>query len=214
MMGGGVFSLQKMFCILPQDKKMKAALYLFLAICCMPLFAKDAPLPWEDIQDERIWLEKSYLPTCSGSMLYIGVGSYTVFYPYRTQTPSLFETIDYLAERAQFGSPFKHHVQDILLFQPEHLYNNVSFFGILGYPVEKYAPFITNESIHQALEKIHSLVKIGGVLQIGANYYDREPFTIDFWMQKFEEHYAEKYKILLLGRSPLSLIWVGEKLKD
>lgn len=188
----------------------------------MTLFAANILPQWESIPDERVWLEKNYLPTCSGSMLYIGVGSYTTCYPYYTQTPSLFETIDYLEERAKFGSPFKHHVADILHFQPNHLYDNVSFFGILGYTNKRSIPlttsdsiyFTTNESIYQVLEKIHSLVKVGGTLQIGANYYDKEPYTVDFWLQKFDEHYAVKYKTVSVVLSPLSVIWLGKKLRD
>jgi len=174
----------------------------------------NVPLEWEKIEDERAWIEKTYLPGCSGCMLYIGVGSYTINYPSLTQTPELFETIDCLEERAQFGSPFKHHVADILQFQPDELYDHVSFFGILGYYQLKYAPFITDESIHQVLEKIHSFVKVGGVLQIGANFYDKDPYTIDFWMHKFEEHYANKYEVVSLGLSPLSIIWLANKLRD
>jgi hypothetical protein len=178
------------------------------------LYSAEFPTDLKTIPDERLWLEKSYLPTCSGRMLFIGVGSYTVNYPYYTKTPSLFETIDCLEERAQYGSPFKHHVSDLLLFEPEYLYDQVSFFGILGYPVLKYAPFITDESIHQVLEKVHSFVKIGGVLQIGANYSDKEPYTTQFWLQKFKEHYEKKYTTLSLVLSPLSVIWVGKKLRN
>jgi hypothetical protein len=207
------FFLQKIPCTQLQDKK-GLMLYPIFFICCMAVLSASVSLPLEKIQDERTWLEKNYLPACSGRMLYIGVGSYTVNYPYYTQAPDLFETVDFLEERAKFGSPFKHYVTDILLFHPEYLYDNVSFFGILGYPAEKYAPFTTNESINQVLEKIHTLVKVGGKLLVGANYYDREPYTINFWIKKIEEHYGEKYEIVSTNCSQLSIIWLGKKIKE
>ncbi len=147
-------------------------------------------------------------------MLYIGVGSYTTQYPYYTQTPSLFETIDCLEERAPFGSPFKHYVADILLFESDSLYEHVSFFGILGYHVQKYAPFTKKEEIHRVLEKIDRLVRVDGTLQIGANYNEQGPYSVDFWEQILEEQYAEKYITITIGRSPLSIIWLGRKVRD
>lgn len=188
--------------------------YLIFFMSSMSLFAQNLFFEYKNIKDEREWITKTYLPSCSGSMLYIGVGPYTTQYPYMVKDPSLFETIDFLEERAHWGSPYKHYVSDIMLFEPEYLYDNVSFLGILGSPSIKHAPFITEESMDKVLKKVHTLVKVGGSLQVAANFNKDTNLTVGFWLEKFKQHYDEKYKTMSLVVSPLTVIWQGEKFAE
>lgn len=170
------------------------------------------------IPAERTWLTQSYLPNLEGSVLFIGVQCYNDQYHTYVPNPKLFETIESEPNAAKFGSPYRHHVANIMNFVPNELYDNVCFFGILGFPRwgdfpgEEGYYFNNDLEINHAIDKVDSLVKVGGTLQISANH-DKPKFNLDYWLEFFSLNKTlENYEILQLGLSDANVIWWGKKL--
>jgi hypothetical protein len=196
-------------------KKRVPTLFLLSLLLPVSVFAILAPL---SIDDERAWLEKTYLPALHGSVFYIGVGNYTATYHTRVQNPELFETIDCVEERAPYGSPFKHYIGDFMQFSSLAQYDNVSLFGILGFSAPYFTPFRTHEQILKALDKIDSLVKTNGTLQvsgqIGGTPYLIEGQDSEFWLTLFSSGIFKIYKTIACLISPQNVIWWGQKIEN
>lgn len=165
----------------------------------------------------RDWLEKNYLPSLSGDVLYVGVGSYTQKYPGLTRNPERFATLDYDPEKALFGSPFAHYTADLLEFKTPKKFDHVSLFGIMGHPptvtTSKYN-IINEMAISQAIFKAHELIKIGGTLQLGPNHRDFPGQDASFWMDKLSLPPLDKYKILFFATYSDNMVWWGQKLQE
>ena len=82
---------------------------------------------------DRQWLEKEYLPTLSGDVLFVGVQAYTDFY-HLLAPNAHFTTVDVNPHVAQFGSPYRHYVGTIddLLDEDATMYNYIVLYGLFG----------------------------------------------------------------------------------
>lgn len=85
---------------------------------------------------DRVWLEKTYLPSLSGKILFVGVRPYTSFYHELVSKSSQFITIDKDPGVVNYGSPFFHITDDIEKFLENNFdtYNHISFNGMCGLP--------------------------------------------------------------------------------
>ncbi len=165
----------------------------------------------------REYLEVSYLPALSGNILYVGVGSYTQGYENLTKSPDSFFTLDYDATKAEFGSSSGHYVADFLTFNPGFLFDHISLFGVMGHPPDVKTSLYTivdDTTILAALRQAHSLLSIGGTLQLGPNHKDFPGQNAAFWMKKFSEPPLDRYKIIFFGVGPDNLFWWGKKIQD
>ena len=164
----------------------------------------------------RMWLENTYLPSLSGRILYVGVGSYTQHYPSLTQTPLGFMTLDYDEEKVCFGSPYGHYTEDLFQFQLDSSFDHVSLFGIMGHPpavvTSKYN-IIDEETISKAFYRADQLVKTGGTLQIGPNYRDFPGQDAKFWLQQFIKPPLDQYEIVFLAVFSDNIVWWGKKVR-
>jgi hypothetical protein len=162
----------------------------------------------------REWLENSYLPSLSGKILYVGVGDYTQKYPFLTQTPKQFVTLDYDIEKASFGSPFGHYSCDLLTFQTDTLFDHVSLFGIMGHPstvtTSKYN-ILDDTTISEAIYQADLLVNKGGTLQLGPNHKDFPGQDADFWLEQFSKPPLDTYELLSLTIYSDNIVWWGKK---
>lgn len=115
---------------------------------------------------DRIWIEKEYLPNLYGEVLYVGVKCYTDFYHEFIRTPSLFTTVDLDPNVAKFGSPYEHHVSDILTFLNNcgKLYDHISVFGLFGCDGSVIKD---KETIIVILNQCYDHVKSTGTIQTG-----------------------------------------------
>jgi hypothetical protein len=173
---------------------------------------------YDTVPDERLWLKTEYLPKLDGRVLFVGVNYYNSDYGSCAKQPELYETIDLLPDRAQFGSPYKHHIGDFLTFDPGYQYDHVCLFGIMGHRSDfaNGEPYNidTYDSITQALEHAHKLLKMGGSLQVGPNRICLPEFNTQFWMTRLKKYPLNKYEILLDALGPCNVVWWGKKIRD
>lgn len=160
----------------------------------------------------RIFLEKEYLPTLAGRVLFVGVNYYTDFYHRLVQKPELFETVDILESAIEHGSPYKHYVCNIMDFKNEgYVYENVCFFGIIGHGTD-WDIIKQQEEIIKCISILDSLVQVGGTLLLG-------PATIttgnEFWETIFNLPILKnRYDIKMCKKIDINYIWYGQKLID
>jgi len=84
------------------------------------------------VSNTRQYLIEKYIPVLTGSLLFVGVGSYTKNY-YLLNSKLEFITIDFLQERQIYGSPMDHFVTDFLKFNPQRKFNHICLFGVFGH---------------------------------------------------------------------------------
>lgn len=155
----------------------------------------------------RIYLENEYLPTLSGTTLFVGVNYYTDYYHLLTKNPEKFETLDILDAVITHGSPYKHYVCNILDFKSQgYMYDNVCFFGILGH-LDEWDVLKNEVDAVATIKLLDSLVAPGGTLLLGpaANNF----FGVDFWDGIYNE--LKEYEILMKKRIDINYIWYGRK---
>jgi hypothetical protein len=165
----------------------------------------------------RAWLENTYLPSLSGNILYVGVGSYTQKYHQLTKTPRRFVTLDYDIDKACFGSPFRHYSEDFLTFQTNRPFEHVSLFGVMGHPptvtTSKYT-IIDDGTISQAIQQADHLVKTGGTLLLGPNHKDFPGQDAQFWIHQFSKAPLDKYEIIYCATFCDNIVWWGRKVRE
>ena len=164
----------------------------------------------------RPWLTGDYLPSLSGRVLSVGVGSYTTEYYLLTKNPELFETVDHDMEKALFGSPSGHYTMDFLEFYSPYLYDHVCLYGMLGFPLVTPTSFysiVDDPSIKMAIKHAHDLLKVGGTLLLGPSWGIVPGQSIDFWINTFTALLSDKYEVIFLGAGPITdnVIWWGIK---
>jgi hypothetical protein len=185
---------------------------------CVLSFLLSIPLCGYEVLEipARTWLEQTYLPSLSGKILYVGVGSYTTHYHCLTKSPNQFATLDFDKEKACFGSPYIHYVADFLTFPADLLFDHVSLFGVMGHPptvtTSKYT-ILDESSICQALQQADRLTKIGGTLLLGPNHKNFPGQDADFWLNQFSRAPLDKYKIIFSAIFSDNFIWWGEKIQ-
>jgi len=84
------------------------------------------------VSNTRQYLIEKYIPVLTGSLLFVGVGSYTKNY-YLLNSKLEFIIIDFLQERQIYGSPMDHFVTDFLKFNPQRKFNHICLFGVFGH---------------------------------------------------------------------------------
>lgn len=185
------------------------AFYCFFMIMQAVLVARI-----ETLKIARDWHERKYLPALQGKILYVGVGQYTQKYHRLTKSPKSFETIDFLPERAHWGSPYGHYVEDFLTFDPGYQYDHISMFGIMGHPESIYCSIVDDETITESLNKADALLKVGGTLELGPNHAAVAEQHKDFWLERFAMPPLDKYKVLYIGVGVDNIVWWGKKVKE
>jgi len=116
---------------------------------------------------DRQWLEETYLPSLSGSVLYVGVAYYTDFYHTMVKNPELFTTVDVDIKAAPFGSPYGHYVDEIEVFldSTDKKYDHISIFGLFG---QKHSVIKDEATIIRIFNKCCDHIKCGGTISFGA----------------------------------------------
>ena len=155
---------------------------------------------WDYLPD-RYWIQHKYLPTLSGTILYVGVEECTSFYHTLINENATFITIDINHTRACYGSPHNHIVGDILLHAGT--YDNISIYGILGF-CDLSNAFI---DYHNHLDK---LLRIGGTLMLGHHISDK--YNMKYWSD-FTKLTLPNYNVI--EQTPrgvdTNFIWFGQK---
>lgn len=160
----------------------------------------------------RVYLEKEFLPTLSGRVLFIGVSYYTDFYCNLVQQPELFETLDVIEEVIDDGSPHGHYVcniMDFTLAAEQPLYDHVVFFGILGHTDSSWEIIETSEAIMRCIEKVAMLVHPGGTLLLGPSTQNR---TEEYWLNLYNSPLLENYEVLTCRKIDINYIWHGKRI--
>ena len=165
---------------------------------------------------DKQWIQKRYLPELSGKILFVGS---MPDYHNLVKTPELFESLDFDPTAASKGnvSPYKHHICDFLDFQNEYTYDHISLHGLWGNGfIFKDGTLETNKTeltkiIINSIKKAHSLLNVGGTLQIGPNTNNVNPIY---------EYLVSELEYELLDRIPRSskgcsnnIFW-GKKIKN
>jgi hypothetical protein len=193
---------------------MKKILSVFFLLWIATIFASDLnDLP------ERQWLIKKYLPSLSGKILFVGVNDYNAEYYKYVRTPEGFETLEILAERARYGSPYTHHIGDFLNFDPGYKYDHICLFGVLGLPAgtpkvnESVYTIVDENTLTQALVHANDLLSIGGTLQLGPSTGCIPECGTAYWIDRFAKFPLREYEILENKAGPFNLMWWGRKVK-
>lgn len=188
--------------------KKKAFVFILLLLATMAFAHQSVP-------NERDWLKHKYLPSLDGRVLFVGVNYYNSDYHTFAKNPELYETIDFVAERAQFGSPYKHHVGDFLTFDPGYKYDHICLFGVMGHYGDisggEFYNIDDSDAITKALEHAHRLLKMGGTLQVGPNRICVPAYNTQFWIHRLAKYPLDKYEILLNAMGPCNMVWWGKK---
>lgn len=154
----------------------------------------------------RVYIEKTYLPSLAGKILFIGTTYYTDFYYKLVQTPETFETLDVLESAAEFGSPYMHYICNVSNFYANDLYDHVCFFGIFGHN----APWeiTTNENeMRNVIIKLAQLVKVGGTILIGPAL---QTLAAEFLDGVYSE--LKNYDIISKKKIGINYVFYGRKL--
>ncbi len=162
------------------------------------------------IVNDREWLTKEYLASLTGKILFVGVNYYNAEYYKFVKNPETFETIDLVPERAQFGSPYKHHVGDFLEFDPGYKYDHICLFGVMG----QHCDISEEKTVTEALVHATSLLKIGGTLQVGPNKISMPKFNTAYWLARFKQYPLDKYTVIINATGSCNMLWWGKKIQD
>lgn len=155
---------------------------------------------YKNITSTRQYLTEKYIPSLSGSLLFVGVGPYTKDY-HLINSEIEFITIDYLQEREIYGSPMGHYVDDFLKFNPKRKFNHICLFGVLGHEkISKNNNKIkyNMQSIEDVLQKCNQLLEENGTILLGPSYIRVADKYKEYWILKFSEldnkyDYLDKY---------------------
>jgi len=165
---------------------------------------------------DKQWIQKTYLPKLSGKILFVGT---MPNYHSLVKTPKSFETLDLdpTAASKKQVSPYKHHICDFLDFKNEYNYDHISLHGLWGNgfifkeKTSETDKIELTKIIINSIKKAHSILNVGGTLQIGPNTNNVNPIY---------DYLLNELKYELLDRIPRSskgcannIFW-GKKIKD
>ncbi len=183
---------------------------------------KEESFSYQQIHGERRWMDENYFPNLEGSVLFVGIAPYNEDHYKQVKNPELFETIDFDQRNIPYGSPYGHHVADFLAFEPGHLYDHISLFGMLGRhddprSGEKFN-IDSQKTITLALKKAHQLLKPNGTLLLGPDIISTKPGTknvphlnVYFWYDRLEKDPLDMYEPIFLGIGDQNFVWWGRK---
>lgn len=182
---------------------------------------------------DRQWIEKEYLPTLDGRVLYVGVDFYTAHYPSLATKASEFVFLDAGDSVLLHGGPTGIRA-DFFDHLPERPYDHISLYGLVGHgtPVERMPEQIAHAD---------RMLSPGGTLMLGPDKFPRrEAFPEEVWSPVNDEARAkipafsapqashwrdlfsraplDRYKVLVedaeLPRVECNYIWWGRKPAD
>lgn len=156
----------------------------------------------------RLFLEKEYLPSLSGNILFVGVNYYTEFYHHLVQTPELFETLDVDENMIQYGNPNTHYVGNLADFKADQLYDHVCMFGIFGHKDSAWEITTQKEEMIKCISNLHLSLKKGGTLLLGPA---TQTLTQEFWDDIYGLDVLSDYQILMKRQIDINYIWHGKK---
>ncbi len=165
---------------------------------------------------DRVWLEKTYLPSLSGDILYVGISYYTDFYHELVKTPSSFVTVDLDPEMEKFGSPYGHYTDSVehLLQSSGKNFDHISLFGLFGCG---HSVIKDHGKIIEILNLAYGHTKTNGTLQFGTStnsfsMEDAKSFVLKSNLQRLTtiESFVVKPSI---HHSDMFLFW-GRKSND
>ena len=178
---------------------------------------------YKKIGGERAWMDEHYFPFLEGRVLFVGVAPYNKDHFQQVKNPEEFETIDMDPKNAPYGSPYFHHIEDFLTFEPGYLYDHISMFGVLGRETNQQINELYNidsqEKITKALQKAHQLLKPNGTLLLGPDTVITKPslkrvphLNTNFWYDRLEKNPLDKYEPIFRGIGGQNMIWWGRKI--
>ena len=174
---------------------------------------------------DKTWMQTKYLPQLSGKILFVGARPN---YHTLVKTPELFESLDFDPSFSTKSiSPFKHHACDFLEFENGYNYNHISLHGLWGgNGRDEFFVFNNNsdreksketsksltKKIIDSVSKAHSMLNVGGTLQIGPNMNNSIETLYNYLTDKLG------YKLLdrverIEGGCANNIFW-GEKVND
>jgi hypothetical protein len=119
-----------------------------------------------DLKD-RNYLEKEYLPSLKGTILFVGVDWYTDHYHLLVKDPLLFTTIDIDPKKNIYGSPYNHFCEDFLKMTNDKKYDNICIYGLFGLS-HLITDFLVIDMFY---EKALKLLNDNGSLLIGSSSF-------------------------------------------
>jgi len=147
------------------------------------------------ISNTRQYLTEKYIPSLSGSLLFVGVGSYTKDY-HLINSNIEFITIDTLKSREKYGSPMGHYVDDFLKFDPKRKFDHICLFGVLGHEeISRKKIKYNMQSIENVLKKCNELLEKDGTILLGPSHIRLVEKNKFYWKTKFRE-LSDKYTYL------------------
>lgn len=148
------------------------------------------------------------MPSLQGSTLSVGTAKYTSEYHKAINSPEKYTTIDVDVKRAEYGSPSRHIVADLVEYDfGSEQFDNVLLFGLFGLHNSNTNDLSMIAAVHK---KAYYLIKKGGMLLCG---YGTVARPSDDWRKLFMQ-----YPFILFNRLTIKLmgpnfIWQGWKKK-
>ena len=178
------------------------------------------PINSYHLTPDKTWMQTKYLPQLSGKILFVGA---MPNYHTLVKTPELFESLDFDPSFSTKSiSPFKHHACDFLEFENGYNYNHISLHGLWGgNGRDEFFVFNNNsdreksketsksltKKIIDSVSKAHSMLNVGGTLQIGPNMGK----IVTLYNFLIKKHYNQIAGGILPGEEPGNFIFWGEK---
>ena len=163
------------------------------------------------MSEDRIWIEKEYLPNLNGKILYVGIADYTANYPSYIPTESIWHTID-LDPNADGTSATKHMIGSFLEYSFDEKYDHISLYGLWGSPLPPSGSSSSNDlkEIIKFTEKADNMLNIGGTMMLGPRWRS-ELLSIEDCYDIFNFCKENKYNELFEGKVGSNMIYWGRK---
>jgi SAM-dependent methyltransferase len=141
--------------------------------------------------------------------LFIGVNYYTEFYHLLVKNPELFETLDIQENLACYGSPYIHHVCNLLDFEGMgYQYDNIICFGLFGHKDSSWEIITERKQIIDCLNVIDEHLKHGGRLLFAPAM---QTLTDVFWLEIFREIFGRTYYFENIHKIDINIILEARK---
>ena len=177
--------------------------------------------------NDKGWIRKHYLPKLKGKVLFVGFSKRGDYQDYGNKINGTFETVDIDKEtNPTYVCDYAYE------FESKYKYNHISLHGLWGngfmfvnesLSKEKFGHgrafdinnkedvTLLNNIIKDSISKAHSMLEVGGTLQIGPNTNNIN-ILYDYLVDK--KLYKEKFRINRDDGSMKHCIFWGEKLSN
>ena len=154
---------------------------------------------------DRIWLERDYLPSLKGAVLFVGVEGYTRYY--HRLVRGRFATVDMRPEVAAFGSPGDHVVGDFRGLTCFGEFDHVVLYGLFGQP---HSVLQSDSEIADCMRVARSLGREGAGIMIGCSTDTRSSDEWRAFMSRHATDFDEVRERLIRPSSEHNVMYIWQ----